>query len=226
MRTSSRRDDGTTVKRWSAALVCVLALSGCSSENPEPRADHLCTVADPSAERDLLRQIMRSDGFETQVNKTTRNLTARLEEDLRSMPSGDETDSAGFCTYIPEPEPAKDHLRVRMDVRWQAQGFKKRPPQDAVPFVANEAVGETGDTGTLLRVRCEMPGELRAPSDKAVLSVEASYGVSVPHTDMVQADRDRQTSLTYLMTRRVTEALGCENKPLAKAPVVKPLSTP
>lgn len=32
---------------------------------------------------------------------------------------------------------------------------------------------------------------------------------------------DRQTILTYLMARRVTDALGCENKPLEQAPAVK-----
>ncbi|MER5482669.1 hypothetical protein ABT024_05545 [Streptomyces sp. NPDC002812] len=36
-----------------------------------------------------------------------------------------------------------------------------------------------------------------------------------------RAARDRQTTLTYLMARRVTDAPGCENKPLEQAPAVK-----
>ncbi|MFE4262195.1 hypothetical protein [Streptomyces sp. NPDC056883] len=36
----------------------------------------------------------------------------------------------------------------------------------------------------------------------------------------VRTPRDRQTTLTYLMARRVTDALGCENKPLEQAPAV------
>ncbi|MFD7914611.1 hypothetical protein ACFV30_28475 [Streptomyces sp. NPDC059752] len=46
-------------------------------------------------------------------------------------------------------------------------------------------------------------------------------------TDVVdQAGKDRRMTLTYLMTRRVTDALGCENEPLEKPPVVKPLPAP
>ncbi|MDD9382711.1 hypothetical protein M8Z33_39960 [Streptomyces sp. ZAF1911] len=34
-------------------------------------------------------------------------------------------------------------------------------------------------------------------------------------------EKKKATTLTYLMARRVTDALGCENKPLEQAPAVK-----
>ncbi|WP_407839084.1 hypothetical protein ACE1OC_26340 [Streptomyces sp. DSM 116496] len=47
------------------------------------------------------------------------------------------------------------------------------------------------------------------------------HTISSTATAADQAARDRQTTLTYLMARRVTDALGCENKPLEQAPAVK-----
>ncbi|MFJ3519929.1 hypothetical protein [Streptomyces sp. NPDC090131] len=86
--------------------------------------------------------------------------------------------------------------------------------------------GESNDTFTKLFVQCDLPGDLDAPSKSAWLYAKASYTVNIGRTDIDQAARDRQSALTYLMARRVTDALGCENKPLEKPPVVKPLATP
>ncbi|MFZ3497748.1 hypothetical protein ACODT5_31750 [Streptomyces sp. 5.8] len=224
MRTSSRRDVGRAAKWSVVALACLLAASGCSAQDAESRPDHLCEIADPSDERDLLRQIVRSDEFDTQISTTTERLVDRLKGDLRTMPSDDETSPWLVCGYVPTQR--KDTGRVRLQVRWQPHSHREGTPEGSVPFEANGAVGRANDVGSLLRVRCDMPGDLRSLSDAAVLSVEGSFGISTPRTDMVQADRDRQTTLTYFMARRVTEALGCENKPLEQAPVVKPLPTP
>ncbi|MFJ3965485.1 hypothetical protein [Streptomyces sp. NPDC090036] len=86
--------------------------------------------------------------------------------------------------------------------------------------------GEGNDTFTKLFVQCDLPGDLDAPSKSAWLCANGSYTVNIGRTDIDRAAEDRQTALTYLMARRVTDALGCENKPLEKPPVVKPLPAP
>lgn len=72
----------------------------------------------------------------------------------------------------------------------------------------------------MLHVPCDLGGELSEPSRKAVLRADASLTVN-RGKDVDQEMKARQLSFLYLMTREVTEALGCENKPLVKDPVVK-----
>ncbi|WP_158708578.1 hypothetical protein [Streptomyces sp. NRRL S-244] len=75
-------------------------------------------------------------------------------------------------------------------------------------------------------VECAMPGELDERSKSARFYADASYTINIGKPELDQAARDRQTALAYLVARRVTEALGCENKPLERPPVVKPLPSP
>lgn len=209
-------------KRSVLALVCLVAAAGCSVEETGPRAANPCAIADPSGERDLLRQITGSGDFDTHVNSTTAHLVDSLKADLRA--SSFWTSPWLMCGYVPAQR--KSGGRVQLQVRWQSVEYKEQLPKDSVPVEVNGAVGRADDIGSLLRVRCDMPGDLRSQSDKALLTVEGSFGIRAPRTDMTQADRDRQTAFTYLMARRVTEALGCENKPLKRAPVVKQLPMP
>ncbi|WP_407839085.1 hypothetical protein ACE1OC_26345 [Streptomyces sp. DSM 116496] len=210
----------TAAKRSVLALVCLVAAAGCSTEQAGPRAADPCAIADPSAERDLIKQITGSGDFDTRVNATTAHLVDSLKGDLRSLPSTPWL----MCGYVPTQ--GKDASRVQLQVRWLYRESKEQNPQGTVPVEANGAVGWAGDTGSQLRVRCDMPGDLRGQSDNALLAVEESFRIGAPRPNMTQADRDRQTSLTYLMARRVAEALGCENKPLKRAPVVKVLPSP
>lgn len=207
-------------KRSVLALVCLVAAAGCSVEESGPRAADPCAIADPSGERDLLRQITGSGDFDTRINATTEHLVDSLKTDLRTLPSSPWL----MCGYVPAQR--KDGGRVQLQVRWQPQDQREQLPKGSMPFEVNGAVGRADDIGSVLRVRCDMPGDLRGLSDRALLSVEGSFGIRAPRTDMTQADRDRQTAFTYLMARRVTEALGCENKPLKRAPVVKQLPLP
>ncbi|MFF1409801.1 hypothetical protein ACFVX6_08385 [Streptomyces sp. NPDC058289] len=212
----------TAAKRSALALVCLVAAAGCSVEDAKPRAADPCAIADPSAERDLLRQITGSGDLDTRVNSTTEHLVDSLKADLRSVPSSPWL----MCGYVPTQQ--KSGGRVQLQVRWQSREYREQFPTGSVPVEVNGAFGRSDDTGSVLRVRCDMPGDLRSQSDHALLSVEESFGIGATRTNMTQADRDRQTAFTYLMARRVTEALGCENKPLKRAPVVKqlPLPTP
>ncbi|MFI5762719.1 MULTISPECIES: hypothetical protein [unclassified Streptomyces] len=215
-------------KRSVLALVCVVAAAGCSAaeSRPEPSAAHPCTLADPSKERDLLREITRSPDFDTRVNSTTAHLVDMLKADLRTVVNVGATSPWLMCGYVPEQ--GKDAGRVQLQVRWQPVDPRERIPEGSLPFEANGATGMTDDTTSLLRVRCDLPGDLSSPADMPLLSVEGSFGIRAPRANMTQADRDRQTAFTYLMARRVTQALGCTNKPLERPPAVKvlPLPTP
>ncbi|WP_327168125.1 hypothetical protein [Streptomyces subrutilus] len=97
---------------------------------------------------------------------------------------------------------------------------------ESVAFDVNGIPGETNDIASRLFVPCDLPDPLRELSDKVWLRADTSYSVNIRRPKGDQTSKDRQTAFAYLMTRRVTEALGCENKPLEKAPVVKPAPTP
>ncbi|MCX4801410.1 hypothetical protein OG594_07045 [Streptomyces sp. NBC_01214] len=212
--------------RSTTALLSMVVLASCASGEPEAKIEHLCTVGAASEEEALLRGILRADGFETDVFHRTNRVVESLERDLRAIGSDKKTFSTSLCAYGPTPRAGVE--RARFEVGWVPRTSKDAEPSmaDGGRFDANGAFGESNYFLTNLFVRCDMPGDLAEPSKAAWLYAEASYTVNIGRTDIDQAAKDRQTALTYLMARRVTDALGCENEPLAKPPVVKPLPAP
>ncbi|WP_030757026.1 MULTISPECIES: hypothetical protein [unclassified Streptomyces] len=210
--------------RSTAAVLAALVLASCTSGESEAKAEHLCTVTPASEEDVLLRGILRADGFKTYIPNRTSRVVEALERDLRVIGTAEKTFSTSLCAYQP---PARTE-RASFEIDWVTRTSKDVEPSmsDGSRFEVNGAFGESNYFLTKLFVRCDMPGDLAEPSKSAWLYAEASYTVNIGRTDIDQAAKDRQTALTYLMARRVTDALGCENKPLEKPPVVKPLPTP
>ncbi|MFF4267625.1 hypothetical protein [Streptomyces virginiae] len=212
--------------RGTTVLLAALVLASCASGEPEAKIEHLCNVADGSEEEALLRGILRADDYTTDINNRTSRVVEGLERNLRDIDPAKETLSTSMCAYKPTPRAGSDRARFEF-------GWVPRTSKDAEPllsgggrFDANGAFGESNYFQTRLFVRCDMPGDLAEPSKAAWLYARASYSFNIGRTDIDQAAKDRQTALAYLMARRVTDALGCENKPLEKPPVVKPAPTP
>ncbi|MFE5806466.1 hypothetical protein [Streptomyces sp. NPDC056491] len=218
MRTSGP-DAFKPLARSTAALLAALALASCTSGGSEAKTEHLCTVTAASQEEALLRGILRADGFETDIFQRTSRVVEAMEEDLRATGSAKKTLSTSLCAYKPAAQAGVE--RARFEAGWVSRTSKDVEPslREGGRFDVNGAFGESNDTFTKLLVQCDMPGDLDAPSKSAWLYANGSYTVNIGRTDIDQAARDRQTALTYLMARRVTDALGCENKPLEKAPV-------
>lgn len=215
-----------TLGRSTAALVCVLTLASCTSGDSEAKVDHLCEVVGSSQEGELLREILRTDTFVTEVQNRTGRLTEKLENQLSKAGAAEMTLPVYSCAYILGTQ--QSGKRSTFGFGWipRASKDEESSRSKGVPYEANDAFGETSDTYTRLYVQCDMPGERGEASKSAWLYANGSYVPNIGRTDIDQTARDRQTAFTYLMTRRVTEALGCENKPLGKPPVVKPLPTP
>lgn len=212
--------------RSTAALLCVLMLASCDSGEPEAKSDHPCDVAPASEEEALLQEILRADGFKPFIMSSTKRAVEHLERNLLAIGPQERTLPQYTCAYRPAPETGVE--RATFGFGWvpRTSGDVKPSLPKGVPYGANGAFGETNDFITKLYVECAMPGELDEPSKSAWFYADASYTINIGKPELDQAARDRQTTLTYLMARRVTEALGCENKPLERPPVVKPLPSP
>ncbi|MEW2415012.1 hypothetical protein AB0953_14980 [Streptomyces sp. NPDC046866] len=157
---------------------------------------------------------------------STSRAVERLERSLREMGPEERTLPIYTCAYRPTPHGGVE--RATFGFGWAPRASKDVKPSlsKGVPYEGNGTFGETNDFITRLFVECAMPGELGGPSKSAWFYADASYTINIGQPELDQAARDRQTALTYLMARRVTDALGCENKPLEKPPVVKPLPSP
>ncbi|MFJ8017510.1 hypothetical protein [Streptomyces sp. NPDC096339] len=210
--------------RSTAALACVLMLASCTSGESESKSAGPCEISPSSEEEVLLREILRAEDFETKAHKQTKPLAEKLGRDLQKM--GDAKDSYFnlACTYSTQDQQRTD--RALFTFGWSSKAAFETPPlPNGVSYDLNGARGVATGTTVRLFVQCDLPGELGAASRKAWLDTDASY-LFRPSRDADQAGKDRRMALTYLMARRVTDALGCENKPLDKPPVVKPLPTP
>lgn len=85
-------------------------------------------------------------------------------------------------------------------------------------YELNGAGGVVNTGNSTLLAQCDLPGELGAQSRNVRLSADAAFSAGPDGPAENQAAKDRRMTLTYLMARRVTDALGCENKPLEKPP--------
>lgn len=187
----------------------------------------MCDISAGSAEDKLLRQVIRANSFESRVNNRTPDFVEKAQINLRGYPEGRVTQSVLQCEFLPNGQRVDGQATI--EYRWSPlPDTEKAPDADETRrYQLNGATGTSHDVTTNLYVRCDLPGELSAPSKKLFLHTVASFTTNLgPVKD--RGTQDQQMSFVYLMARRAAEALGCENKPLAKDPAVKPLteSTP
>ncbi|MFD7975255.1 hypothetical protein [Streptomyces sp. NPDC059071] len=216
-----------TLKRhsWPAlAAVSALAVTSCASEPASPPKDRLCSVPAGSAEEQLLHTVIRTNTFRTEsAQPRDQRFVERMEENLHNIGDPAATYTVSGCSYVPNGQ--ADTGRAAIDFEWvPLDEVKKEPTEKGTrEYRLNGATGNTNDVTTNLYVQCVMPGDLKEASKKVLLHTDAAFTVNLgPVHD--HHTQDQQMAFVYRMTRRATEVLGCQNKPLTKDPVVEPLT--
>ncbi|MFJ9825298.1 hypothetical protein ACIRSU_13145 [Streptomyces sp. NPDC101160] len=198
------------------AIALALAATGCSSGGSGAQAEGLCGPAADSAAGKALRDVLGTDDFTSEAMMPDQRFVSQLKDDLRERQGERSSPPAYLCRYLPDG--SKE--RVVLDFTWApADESVNRRAQAGTFYDVNGAMGEAGSLSAGLYVKCDLGGDLSAPASKAVLRASASLTVN-RGKDVDKERETREVSFLYLMTRGVTDALGCENKPLAKDPVV------
>ncbi|MEU5656113.1 hypothetical protein ABZ802_10905 [Streptomyces sp. NPDC047737] len=172
--------------------------------------------------RDQLKaQELKSTIF-AEASDLAEGMRERLTEDLSSTTTAQTT-----CSFAPRDTVGAKRLRIEFAWAPRDAGTDdtNRLPGPLSHYAVNGAVAEANDISSHLRVECVLRGTDREASQKVLLQGEASNTL-LKGTDVQQKTIDQQVTFLYLMTRRATEALGCENDPLSKDPVVKASPTP
>ncbi|MFF9911289.1 hypothetical protein [Streptomyces sp. NPDC013457] len=209
-----------------AVVPLALVTTACSSDAPPqagPPDDYVCDIASGSSEEKLLLQVIRANSFETRIGNRVPDFVEKMSVNLRGEPEGQVTQSVRQCEYLPKGVAGDGQATI--EYRWAplTEATSGKDPEGTSSYRFDGATGKSHDTMTDLYVQCELPGELKARSKKVLLHADASFTMNLgPVKD--HGTQDQQMSFVHQMTRRATEVLGCENKPLAKDPVVKPLT--
>ncbi|MEV5974322.1 hypothetical protein [Streptomyces sp. NPDC051921] len=207
------------------AALSLFAVTACSSSE-EPQAgrpdDYVCAIPAGSAEDKLLRQVIRADSYETQNGNRTPRFVEKMQTNLRGLPAGQVTRSVRQCSYFPDGR--RGDGQATIEYSWaQPADAKKGAAKGARSYELNGATGTSDDVTTDLYVQCRLPGELADSSATVLLHADASFTVNLGAVKD-HGTQDQQMDFVYRMARKATEALGCENEPLAKDPVAKPLA--
>ncbi|MGW7434313.1 hypothetical protein ACWGIN_32880 [Streptomyces sp. NPDC054861] len=209
------------------AFPLMLVATSCSDETPQAAEDRLCDIAQGSAADKQLRQVMRAETFTTHVGNTDARFVEKMRDRLRTYRAGESSPRTVQCEFFPNGKQGNGQATI--DYGWSAvaEAEKDRNVKGTRRYELNGATGTSNDVATDLYVSCDLPGDLKEPSEKALLHADASFTMNLGAVKD-HGTQDQQMSFLYAMTRKAAEALGCENKPLAGDPVVKPLteSTP
>ncbi|MFJ3905961.1 hypothetical protein [Streptomyces sp. NPDC090025] len=219
-------NDLTRRTRLALAALAALALTSCSPQPASPPEDRLCKVEPGSAEERLLRTVIRTKNFRTDwYQPSDRRWAERMEETLRDIADPAATYTVSGCAYVPNGQPGVG--RATVNFAWVPSPVPARRPDDkeSREYRVNGATGRSDDISTHLYVSCVLPGSLQESSRKVLLHADAAFTMNLgPVRD--HGTQDQQLEFVYRMTHRATEVLGCENKPLAKEPVVKAVDAP
>lgn len=204
------------------ALLCVVTLASCTSDDAAKSAN-LCGISQSSEEETLVREVLGKEDFATRAYGSTSVLVDKM---TRALPKVLEKGMfyTNACGYSVGSEPRE--AGVTFLSGWSLRTSAPPSFPADVSYDVSGARGLARNSSSTLLVACDMPGELGAQSQKVWLTADTTYSFYPARPDVDQAVKDRRMTLTYLMARRVTEALGCENKPLEQPPVVKPLPSP
>ncbi|MFJ7588083.1 hypothetical protein ACIQZO_12000 [Streptomyces sp. NPDC097617] len=208
--------------RSTAVLLVVLSLASCTSGGSEARAANPCGIASPSEEEALVREVLDTEGFTTKDYGPTSQLVDKAKRALPVISPKKDVFYTNVCRYSTGDEQGDANATFLAGWVLRDAAVPSTPNDSA--YMVNGARGAANGSRSALLVQCDMPGDLGAKSREVWLTADLTFGPSRPDVD--QTAKDRRMTLTYLMARRVTDALGCENKPLEKPPVVKPLTAP
>ncbi|MCJ1677231.1 hypothetical protein MTF65_07735 [Streptomyces sp. APSN-46.1] len=205
------------------ALLCVVTLASCTSDDSASKSADPCGISPSSEEESLVREVLGKEDFATKAYGSTSVLVDKMERALPKMPKRDMfyTNACGYSVGGEQGDSGVTFL-----AGWFLRTSELPSFPNDVSYELNGARGVARSGSSTLLVPCDLPGELGAQSQKVWLTADTTYRFSPSRPDVNQATRDQRMTLTYLMARRITEALGCENKPLEQAPVVKPLPSP
>ncbi|MHC6628203.1 hypothetical protein ACYTFC_19310 [Streptomyces globosus] len=214
-----------TLGRSTAALVCVVLLAACGSDDTEEKAAGVCEAPSASEEAVFLREILQTEAFTTDQRKPKDELVRKLKRDLRSLPPDRDTFHHLACRFATASDTG--YAGANFSYAWMPRTAPRKPLiGDDVAYDVNGVRVVAGATMAKLLVPCDMPGDLVEQSQKADLYTDVYFHFVRSEPDRSQAGKDKRAALTYLVTRHITDALGCENRPLEQPPTVKPLPAP
>lgn len=199
----------------------VMLTASCETEPASaPSAAHPCLIAKGASEEKLLQRTLRSEQFQEQWFSTTEKLVQRLEKDIRQMKPGTSTVGRHLRHYIPEPPPGSDRLTIELS--WTSPDASGRgiPSEHYAHYNINGVPVEATDIIVKSRVACRLPGDLEGPTEYALLRAVLASTLNIGRRG-AEAQK-QQGAFLYVMARRATDALGCQNKPLHGVPEVKP----
>ncbi|MFC9246843.1 hypothetical protein ACFT7S_23455 [Streptomyces sp. NPDC057136] len=212
-------------------MFAALALTAvaCTSEDPEPPVSHACEYGPSTREGKLIRQLLDTDKYRTRVEKSTADLAEGLKEELQAREEPGRTEyQTPMCSFSLEYPRGSGSDTLSVDFHWTSRENPKisgRPADSHAYYDINGLYGESDETLSRLRMQCALPGKLDKLSQQDLLVAEVANTAYVG-TAVRQEVRDRQIRFLYLMARHATDAIGCENEPLKKDPVVKGYETP
>lgn len=219
---------GSRVLAASVAIALFsFAAAACTSENAAPPDEQeLCDLPTASGGGKVLRQLLDTDQVQTTIFAESSDLVERMQERLNKENLGKPTSPTSVCSFSPKGHVGANTLGVEFS--WVPSGGDPKKTSrsliGASHYNLNDVLGESNDIGAGLRVECRLPGKFGTLSKRVLLYAEASNTLNRGR-DVDQATKDRQIAFLYFMTRKVTDALGCENDPLKKEPVAKPYAT-
>ncbi|MFB7465895.1 hypothetical protein ACFCZ1_20765 [Streptomyces sp. NPDC056224] len=205
------------------ALLCVVALASCTADDSASKSADVCGISPSSEEESLVREVLGKEDFVTKAYGSTSVLVDKMERALPNMPKRDMfyTNACGYSVGGEQGDSGVTFL-----AGWFLRTSELPSFPNDVSYEVNGVRGVARSSSSTLLVPCDLPGELRAQSQKVWLTADTTFTFSPSRPDADQAAQERRMTFTYLMARRITDALGCENKPLEKPPVVKPAPSP
>ncbi|MEV6421909.1 hypothetical protein [Streptomyces sp. NPDC051662] len=208
----------------SAAIAAfALAATSCTTEAPDPPVSHSCS--DP-AEKKLVQQLLKASEYRTTIFNTDSNVSEKMMDDLRRWKPGGTEYTTQVCSYSPKIRRASGGNTLRVEFYWTSRSNPSKWGRTSGSYYNfNGITGESDETLAKLRVQCSLKGELDGLSKQTLLGARGS-NTAYEGPEVNQKARDQQILFTYLMTRKITEALGCENNPLKADPIVKAYTTP
>ncbi|MFE4370075.1 hypothetical protein ACFRMN_17920 [Streptomyces sp. NPDC056835] len=213
------------LKASAAVAAIVLAAASCTTESPAPAASNSCEHAPASTEAKLVSQLLGTDEYKTGYRDDS-GLSEKLTDELRQWKPGGTEYTTDVCRFSPKVPRTSGGNTLRVEFYWTSRSNPSKWGRTSGSYYNfNGITGESDETLGKLRVPCSLPGELNGLSKQTLLGADVS-NTAYEGPEVNQQARDQQILFLYLMTRKATEALGCENNPLKADPIVKAYTTP